>query len=225
MRRRDFLSLFLLAPATALAEEGLLIDMGTPQVATGMLADAEGASGMLLDIPKEVVESQAKIRVHLYSPKTWNCPHCDKAHEALKDHPGVDLVPHKSDELPSYFTGKGFPVLHWGSGDKWQIGWENKEKFLAKLLEDTSTPPAKRPVTVQVKDSGGSHWSVEGDWSPSRSKAINHLVNTHGFPRERVEALNIGQLLTLHDMAHEGRKSQAIKSVSQVTAKVDDCPS
>lgn len=214
MRRRDFLSLFLLAPTTLLAEDGLLIDQ--PVASHGLLVDVpdNDASGLLLDIPPEVIATQEKKVVHLYSPKTWTCPHCNTAEKELSGHPGIKLVIHKQDDLPSFFDGQGFPVLHWGPGKDWQSGWTNKEQFLAKLLNDNSSPPTKKPAVI-VKDSGGSHWSVEGDWSPSRQKAINHLVNVHGYQRDRVESLNIGQLLTLHDAAHEGRK---------VAAKSNSCP-
>lgn len=214
MRRREFLSLFLLAPTTLLAEDGLLIDQ--PTTSNGMLVDAPGsdASGWLIDIPKDVIETQTPKLVHLYSPKTWSCPHCVTAEKELRGHLGIRLIVHKQDELPEFFSGQGFPVLHWGSGKQWQSGWTNKEQFLAKLLDDNSSPPAKKPA-MAVKDSGGSHWSVEGDWSPSRQKAINHLVNVHGYQRDRIESLNIGQLLTLHDAAHEGRR---------VTTKASSCP-
>ena len=221
MKRRDFLSLFLLAPASVLAEDGLLIDVGA--ASTGMLCDApsENVSGMLLDVPEEVVKSQKRVRVHLYSPATWNCPHCNAAETALKDHPGIEVVPHKDDTLYGFFSGKSFPILHWGSGDAWQQGWTGKEQFLAKLLKDSSQPPVKKPVQqLQVRDSGGSHWSVEGDWSPSRQKTINHLVSVHGYERGRVEGLNLGQLLTLHDYAHEGR---SVRQASQ-NCPTGSCP-
>ena len=226
MRRRDFLSLFLLAPASTFAEDGLLIDVIAAPVTSGLLCDApqEAVSGMLLDIPPEVVEGQKQVKVHIYSPKTWNCPHCNAAEKALKDHPGVEVVSHKDDTLRGFFSGKSFPILHWGPGDAWQQGWSGKEQFLAKLFKDDSQSPAKKPVQqLQVKDSHGSHWSVEGDWSPSRQKTINHLVNVHGYQQSRVEDLNLGQLLTLHDYAHEGHKAQT-QQVRSNSCPTGSCP-
>src|SRR3990167_10419736 len=140
MRRRDFLSLFLIAPASVWAEDGLLIDVGVSS--SGILCDTpvSDADGMLLDIPKEIFQTQRKAVVHLYSPETWNCSHCNNAEKELKDHPGVDLVVHKSDTLTGFFAGKQFPILHWAAGDGWQQGWTTKEQFLAKVLDDDSTP-------------------------------------------------------------------------------------
>lgn len=206
MRRRNFLSLFLLAPASVLAEEGLLIDR--PEVPHGLLMDHPDGdvSGLLMDIPEEVVESQKRVTVHLYSPKTWTWPPCESAIRELKDHPGIDLVIHEDDKRPDYFLLKNWPILHWGPGDKWQEGWNGKSKFLAKLLDDESTPPTSKPITV--KESRGNHWSVAGDWSPSELKVENHLVHTHGFRRERIVALGLGQLLTLHDYVHQGKMNK-----------------
>jgi hypothetical protein len=213
MKRRDFLSLFLLSPAIALAEDGLLFD--APPKSSGMLMDVDHGDGMLFDIPTEVIESQEKITVHLYSPKTWRCPVCDQAEKELKDHPGIKLVVWKLDERPAYFKAKNWPILHWGPGDAWVEGWPGKQKFLARLLGDVSAPPTTKPVTV--KDSHGRHWSVSGDWNPSELKTENHLVHTHGFKRERIVALNLGQLLTLHDMVHEGRVNKNTVAHSQPT--------
>jgi hypothetical protein len=222
MRRRDFLSTFLIGSSACFAQDGLLID--DPNPANGLLMDGhEVGDGLLIDIPKEVLESQKKIVVHLYSP-TWACPPCDVAIKELKDHIGIKLVVHKDDEPPGYFKGKSFPILHWGEGDKWQSGWNGKEKFLAKLLGDDSSPPSKKTnQSISIKDSGGHHWSVSGDWQPTLQKTINHLVHVHGFQRERLANLNLGQALTLHDAVHEGRFSRA-KHVSQYQQRTEDCP-
>lgn len=228
MRRRDFLSLFLLSPVTALADDGLLLDSGV--VSTGMLSDVpqENVSGMLLDVPPEAVSCQKRVVVHLYSPETWTCPYCDTAEKELRDHPGIELRVHKSDTLTGFFAGKSFPILHWAAGDGWQQGWTTKEQFLAKVLKDDSNPPVKKPQTtsgqIAVRDRGGSHWSVNGDWSPSRQKVVNHLVSTHGYQRSRVENLNLGQLLTLHDYAHEGRKSQSQVKTNSASCPTGTCP-
>lgn len=136
MRCLILLFLLVLAPTVASAEDGLLIDRGV--AASGVLFDAEPAGGMLLDVPDRVTESQ-KVVVHLYSPLTWNCPHCNSAEAALKDHPGIDLRVHKDDELRGFFAGKSFPVLHWAAGVEgvgWQQGWDGEEQFLAKVFRD-----------------------------------------------------------------------------------------
>lgn len=236
MRRRDFLSLLLLSPATVWAEDGLLIDVGTTGVAgSGLLCDSssENVSGMLLDIPKEVVKTQRRKLVYMYSPATWTCSHCNTAEKALKEHPGIELKVVKNDSLEGFFSGKSFPILHWAAGiegEGWQSGWTGKEQFLAKVFKDESQPPSKKPLAeqpqttpYQIQDRGGSHWSVEGDWSPSRQKTINHLVNVHGYERARVENLNLGQLLTLHDYAHEGHKVQS-QRVGSRSCPTGNCP-
>lgn len=213
MIRRDFLCLFLGSPAAVFAQDGLLIDR--PETPRGFLLDHEEANGMLLDIPAEVIETQKKITVHLYSPKTWTCLPCALAIKDLQDHPGIKLVVHKDDERPEYFKDKQWPILHWGPGNAWVEGWPGKTKFLAKLFDDKSEPPVLKPVAI--KDSHGSHWSVMGDWTPSREKTLNHLVSTHGFQRNRIDKLNLGQLLTLHDLVHTGRvnKNTVSRSVSK----------
>lgn len=168
MRRRDFLSLLLLAPATAWAEDGLLIDGDVP------------ASGLLLDVPETIVKAEKKLRVHLYSPLTWRCPHCVSAEQALSDVPEIELVLHKDDELKGFFTGKSFPILHWGSGDAWIEGWPGKEAVLKKIFREEPKTSQKQTRVVTHKgvvfhgghdcpNCGKYQYTIENDAGPNHT--------------------------------------------------------
>lgn len=139
MKRRNFLSLFLLAPTAVWAEDGLLIDVG--ESASGSLLDTphqpNDLNGLLIDSVKKV-QTQEKPIVHLYSPETWVCGACNSAEKALKTCPRVSLKIHKQDQLEGFFAGKSFPVLHWSAGDGWQEGWEGLDPLLKKIFKDSS---------------------------------------------------------------------------------------
>lgn len=244
MNRRHFLmTTFLLGPASAVAEDGDLLGLVETSPTDGDLLGAVGTTfrqdindgNLLGDIPDDVVQSVTKRLVVIYSPETWRCPHCDEAEKAIKKLPGIEVVVKKTDTLPSWADGASYPVIHFAPGKKdkgWIVGWPGLGKFVEKVFDDKSQPPEKNPKlvtksdTVDIKDRGGSHWSVEGDWSPSREKTINHLVSVHGYSRERVESLNIGQLLTLHDYAHEGTLTKSRHPVKGMTewCPTGNCP-
>lgn len=69
MKRRNFLSLFLLAPASALAEDGLLFD--GPEKVSGLLNPVNDMEGMLFDSSSPVVVVVAEKEL----PEIWYWSH------------------------------------------------------------------------------------------------------------------------------------------------------
>ncbi|HMC12604.1 MAG TPA: hypothetical protein VKH44_14995, partial [Pirellulaceae bacterium] len=87
--------------------------------------------------------------------------------------------------------------------DAWTFGW---------LIKGTwERPQAVVPEAIRVKSTGsyrlrGNHWSVEGDWNPSREKVISHLRGPHGSQIAATYAIDgwsYEELRSLHDDIHE----------------------
>ncbi len=88
--------------------------------------------------------------------------------------------------------------------DMWTFGW------LAKGIDER--PPGSTPEAAHVETTGhyrlrGNHWSVDGDWSPSREAVIRHL---RGPAHARylnasweLDAWSYEELRSLHDNLHE----------------------
>jgi hypothetical protein len=53
----------------------------------------------------------------------------------------------------------------------------------------------------------GNHWSVEGDWSPTRDKVISHLRGPNHvaqlIPTWHIDDWSLEELRSLHDDLHE----------------------
>lgn len=105
----------------------------------------------------------------------------------------------KSGEVVRYFRfGCTTPL------DMWTFG------FLAKGIDER--PAGFVMETARVEWTAhyplrGNHWSVEGDWSPSKEKTVAHL---HGpnhqsqlIPEWHIEEWSLEELRSLHDDLHE----------------------
>jgi hypothetical protein len=105
----------------------------------------------------------------------------------------------KSGEVVRYFRfGCTTPL------DMWTFG------FLAKGIDER--PAGFVMESARVEWTGhyplrGNHWSVEGDWSPSKEKTVEHL---HGpvhqsqlIPQWHIEEWSLEELRSLHDDLHE----------------------
>jgi hypothetical protein len=88
--------------------------------------------------------------------------------------------------------------------DAWTFG------FLAKGIDER--PPAAVLEAARVESTGsyrlrGNHWSVEGDWNPTRDKVIQHLRGpNHASELEsqwHIDAWSYEELRSLHDDLHE----------------------
>lgn len=88
--------------------------------------------------------------------------------------------------------------------DRWTFGW---------LLKGEDERPASAPSEpARVASTGnyrlrGNHWSVEGDWQPSKATVIAHLQGVnHGHKtngKYTLESWSLEELLSLHDDLHE----------------------
>lgn len=73
-------------------------------------------------------------------------------------------------------------------------------------------PPEIVPEAVRVASTGsyrltGNHWSVDGDWNPSKAKLITHLRGPNHVSRLnsgfQIEQRLVEELRSLHDDLHE----------------------
>jgi len=87
--------------------------------------------------------------------------------------------------------------------DAWTFGW---------LIKGVSErPQGAIPEAIRVASTGsyrlrGNHWSVDGDWNPSRGKVVRHLRGPHGgsvSATYAIEGWSYEELRSLHDDIHE----------------------
>jgi len=88
--------------------------------------------------------------------------------------------------------------------DAWTFG------FLAKGINER--PKGAVLETARVESTGsyplrGNHWSVEGDWSPTRDKVITHLRGPNHYwqltAAWKIDDWSLEELRSLHDDLHE----------------------
>lgn len=88
--------------------------------------------------------------------------------------------------------------------DVWTFGWLMKG--------ESERPQAAIPEAIRVQWTGqyplrGNHWSVEGDWNPSKEKVIRHLHGENHLsqlgPYATVETWSYEEVRSLHDDLHE----------------------
>lgn len=118
-----------------------------------------------------------------------------------------------SDEqiLRSFTSGCTTPL------DAWTFGW-----LLTGKNERPAVPVAE-PARVASTGSyrlRGNHWSVDGDWNPSRATVVSHLRSpNHGYriaSNWKIEAWSYEELRSLHDDLHE--QEQASLPAARSTA-------
>jgi hypothetical protein len=102
--------------------------------------------------------------------------------------------------------------------DSWTFG------FL--LSGKNERPPGSISEAARVAWTGsyplrGNHWSVEGDWNPSRDKVVSHLRTTHGTQVTATYAIDtwsIEELKSLHDDLHEKESGAGVSTGYASTA-------
>ncbi len=114
-----------------------------------------------------------------------------------QEFPTVACIDH--DEIVRYFrSGCTTPL------DMWTFG------FLAKGIDER--PPSAVLEAARVESTGsyplrGNHWSVEGDWNPTRDKVITHLRGPNHLaqliPEWHIDDWSLEELRSLHDDLHE----------------------
>ncbi len=97
--------------------------------------------------------------------------------------------------------------------DSWTFGW---------LLKGANERPrAVVPEAVRVQTTGsyplrGNHWSVEGDWNPSREKIISHLRGPNHASQLQVswaiDSWAYEELRSVHDDLHEREMASSAAS-------------
>jgi hypothetical protein len=102
------------------------------------------------------------------------------------------------DEVVRYFrSGCTTPL------DSWTFGW---------LLKGVNERPAgvvseaARVETTNNYPLRGNHWSVDGDWQPSRETVVSHLRGPHGVQvpaQYNIETWSLEELRSLHDNLHD----------------------
>lgn len=87
--------------------------------------------------------------------------------------------------------------------DQWTFGW--------LMTGNDDRPVDFKPEPVTVTTTGnyrlrGNHWSVDGDWNPSRETVVQHLRASHSNGIQvgwKIETWSIEELRSLHDDIHD----------------------
>jgi hypothetical protein len=116
---------------------------------------------------------------------------------APREYPAVACI-EDGEVVRSFKSGCTTPL------DAWTFDW------LAKGVNKRPAAPVLEAVRVESTGSyplRGNHWSVEGDWNPSRDKVIEHLrgPNHVGYLQANwhIDAWSYEELRSLHDDLHE----------------------
>lgn len=162
--------------------------------------------------PADVGQNQDLPEVLAYV--TLNCPTCSTAKREIAAARDLPFRVTWKESSPSWVTT--FPTFHWHvSGDDWRQRdrWDGVEKFVdmwKRSREPKKTSAASRPFAQPDRSSVGARsvaqWSINGDFTPSRSVLLNHLTNDGihrgQHDREILESLTTEQLRWLHDRDH-----------------------
>jgi hypothetical protein len=115
----------------------------------------------------------------------------------VHEFPAVACIDH--GEVVRYFrSGCTTPL------DAWTFG------FLAKGLNER--PKGAVLEAARVESTGsyplrGNHWSVEGDWNPTRDKVVTHLRGPNHYwqltAAWKIDDWSLEELRSLHDDLHE----------------------
>lgn len=119
--------------------------------------------------------------------------------ELLKDRELPSVVCIENGEVLRYFKhGCTTPL------DSWTFGW------LLKGINERPKPVAPQPIEVETTGHyplRGNHWSVEGDFNPTRETVIAHLRGSNHAhqlqPDWKIEEWSVEELRSLHDDLHE----------------------
>lgn len=118
------------------------------------------------------------------------------AHFNIRSFPTVICINDK-EVVRSFNSGCTTPL------DSWTFG------FLLK--GENERPKGSVPEAARVAWTGsyplrGNHWSIDGDWSPSKDRVVSHLRNTHGnqiAANYAIESWSVEEVKSLHDDLHE----------------------
>lgn len=143
-------------------------------------------------------------------------------------HPGMVLKYGVADEndiyvMPQWILCEGDRVIRRSIGfksDKQVREFWNLKSCTA--VKAVSSEPVQQVRHVQAVS--GNHWSVEGDFRPSRAEAVDHLHRVHGKSRERLEAMDLESLLRLHDALHERRTTYRSRPIRKSRTVASACP-
>jgi hypothetical protein len=114
-----------------------------------------------------------------------------------KEYPAVCCINH-GKIVRSFKSGCTTPL------DAWTFSW------LIKGVDERPTAPVLEAATVETTGHyplRGNHWSVNGDWNPTRDEVIQHLrgpnhVNSL-LPEWHIDIWSVEELRSLHDNLHE----------------------
>lgn len=100
--------------------------------------------------------------------------------------------------------------------DVWTFGW------LLNGKSDRPNEPIPEPIRVAWTGNyrlRGNHWSVDGDWNPSKGTVVAHLRGGNHYYRlasyGAIEGWSIEELKSLHDDIHESEPSSGVASTGQ----------
>ena len=115
----------------------------------------------------------------------------------IQEYPAVCCINH-GKIVRSFKSGCTTPL------DAWTFSW------LIKGVDERPTAPVLEAATVETTGHyplRGNHWSVNGDWNPTREEVLhilrgpNHAASL--LPQWQIDSWSLEELRSLHDNLHE----------------------
>lgn len=182
-----------------------------PTQASQILFIVEDDCSACDDLQKELEPEFQAMRI-----SNWKIDHGFDAHIRIINKSDATEVLKLSEEeanemqLPNVVAIRGGEVVrYFKSGcstplDRWTFDW------LFTGVDRRPAPPPIEEITVETTGNyplRGGHWSVEGDWHPSREKVLTHLRGPNHAqqlkPIWKLEVWSREELRSLHDNLHE----------------------
>jgi hypothetical protein len=184
---------------------------------SGVASTGLGRRGFrwLADESSGVAASESKPQVWAYSQP--NCPPCIAAKKEFEEVADLPFEVVWRDDPPTWLESR--PAFWWHvSGDepsqadvnntRQQTGWKGLKDFLGRWKNSRQPTnsmragrPASRPFAQPDRSSIGSRsvaiWSIDGDFTPSRSVLLSHLTND-GIHRGQHDRDMLESLTTEH---------------------------
>ena len=188
MNRRNFLSLFLLAPASVLAEDGLLMEAPSqPQgVIGGLLMEHDEDDGLLMEAPKLVLTENDLPEIWYWSYE--GCLPCVRfKNDYAKNKEGCEFIAiERKEQRPSWMTDSD-PQFWWHVSEKTPtqkdvLNTRHIDGYLTWKDLTSRFKVSREPKKIQIKQAGGPAKDPFVRPDQPRQRAVARYHQGHDCP-------------------------------------------